>query len=164
MSDSRATADQDPERFVLPEFTRSLRGFASVGALGTREHELIFGPLVAARRSAARVLAPEAKAAAFDADRLRRSLSDAIAAVATDRAGTDAALGRAYAARVEERAEPAFSALTQLAAAAASLRAAPPGTRADHWDNWCSAVQSVFAAVDVLLLAVDEVAPRQRPV
>jgi hypothetical protein len=163
MSEPRAAAEQDPALFVLPEFTRSLRGFASVRALGTRDHELMFGPLLAARRSATRVLAPEAKAAAFDADRLRRSLLDGIAATATDRAGADVALGRAYAARVEERAAPAFAALTELAASAAALRAAQPGTRATRWDAWCSAVQILFAAVDLLWLALDEVAPRQRP-
>ncbi len=163
MSEPRATAEQDPALFTLPEFTRSLRGFASVGALGTREHELIFGALVAARRSATRVLAPEARAAAFDADRLRRSLLDAVGVIATDRAGADSARARAYSARIEERAAPALAALAELASAAAALRAAQPGARAAQWNAWCGAVQMLFDAVDHLWLVLDEVAPRQRP-
>jgi len=163
MSEPRATADQDPALFALPEFTRSLRGFAAVRALGTREHELIFGPLLVARRSATRVLAPEARAAAFDADRLRRSLLDAVEAIAADRAGADPARARAYSARIEERAAPALAALAELAAAAAALRAAQPGTRAARWRLWCGAVQLLFDAVDQLWLVLDEVAPRRRP-
>ncbi|MDQ8164207.1 MAG: hypothetical protein P3A28_00425 [Gemmatimonadota bacterium] len=163
MSEPQARADQDPVRLALPEFTRSLRGFASVRALGTREHDLIFGPLVAARRSAVRVLAPEARAAAFDADRLRRSLLEAVEAIAADRAGADPARARAYSARIEERAAPALAALAELAVAAAALRAAPADARAARWGLWCNAVQMLFDAVDQLWLVLDEVAPRRRP-
>jgi hypothetical protein len=154
MSDSDATA-----RFTLPEFTRSLRGFASVRALGTREHEIVFGPLIAARRSAGRVQAPEARAAAFDADRLRKSLREAIVTIAKTRNGGSAAQGRAYEARLEERAAPVFAALKSVAGAAAELKAASIDDKHDRWNAWCDAVQSLFDSTDGFWLAIDDAAP-----
>ena len=146
-------------RFVVPEFTRSLRGFASVQALGSRDHELVFGPLMTARRSAARVLAPDARAAAFDADRLTRSLADAIGAISRDRAGADEALQRALEARLEERAAPVFAALSVVAVRAATLRGAAPAAQGDAWEPWCDAVQALFNAVDLFWFAIADVAP-----
>jgi hypothetical protein len=153
--------DSAPTRFVLPEFTRSLRGFASVKALGTKEHELVFGPLLNARRSAGRVVAPEAKAAAFDAERLARSLRDAIAAIAKSRAGGNAALERALDARLEERAGPAFDAMRGLSTAATALKSAT-GDRTAEWSSWCDALQRVFDATDGFWLVIDETAPPPR--
>lgn len=152
-----------PDAFALPEFTRSLRGFASVQALGTTTHERVFGPLMTARRAAERVHAPDSRVAAFDADRLRRGLADAIAAIAADRSGGDAATRRALEARLEEAAAPALSALRALADAAATVRSAPEATRPMAWANWCAAVQAVFDGFDRFLLAVDHAAPPDRP-
>ncbi|MCX5756569.1 MAG: M14 family zinc carboxypeptidase [Gemmatimonadetes bacterium] len=149
-------------RLVMPEFTRSLRAFASVRAVGTLEHDLVFGPFIAARRSAARVLAPEARAAAFDADRLRRGLMDAIAAIAKDRAGADAPRRRACEATLEEAAVPTLRALDAVRAAATSLRAAPVSARAANWDTWCRTVQDLFNAADLFFLSLDTVALRAR--
>ncbi len=144
----------------LPEFTRSLRGFATASAIGTHEHDLLFGPLIAARRSAARVVAAEAKAAAFDADRLRRALDEAVATIAKDRAGTDPAGRRALEACLEAAAAPLIGALAVLATASATLRAAQNSARAGAWAVWCGAVQAVFDATDAFWLVLDDVAPR----
>jgi hypothetical protein len=150
--------DATPTRFAIPEFTRSLRGFASVKALGTKEHELIFGPLLSARRSAARVQSPEGRAAAFDADRLRRTLRDAIAAIAKSRSGGNESLQRALDARLEERAGAAFEALDRVGAAAAALKGGA-GDKPAQWQAWCDAVQALFNATDGFWLAIDETAP-----
>lgn len=150
-----------PEPGELPEFTRSLRGFASPAALGTSAHDLVFGPLIAARRSAERVAAPESRIAAFDSDRLRRALGDAIVAIAADRCAGDAATGRALQARLEEAAAPAFAALANLARHAAAARTAPQEARAEAWARWCDAVQSVFDGVDTFWLAIGRVAPEE---
>ncbi len=145
--------------FELPEFTRSLRGFASVDGVGRPSHDLVFGPLLAARRSAARVSSPEARIAAFDADRLRRALAAAIATLADERAGSDAPLRRALEARLEECAGAAVEALGALAVRATEFRAAQPADRPSAWAAWCHAVQNVFDAVDGFWLAVDVAAP-----
>ena len=150
------------DRFVLPEFTRSLRGFASHDALGSASHNVVFGPLLAARRSAARVIAPEARVAAFDADRLRRGLMDAIAALAADRAGGDAASRRALEAALEERAKDVLVAIAAIKARAAELRAAAPDANAAAWHVWCDAVQLVFDETDGFWLSIDSVAPPRR--
>lgn len=145
----------------MPEFTRSLRAFASVGAIGSREHEIVFGPLLAARRSAARVQAPEARAAAFDADRLRRSLKEGIAAIAKERGGNDAPRRRAFEAALEEAAAPCMTALESVGAAAAALKSAPPPDRTTSWDVWCDAVQELFNTTDRFCLSLEQAAPKR---
>ena len=148
-----------PDAFVLPEFTRSLRGFASVEALGTTTHERVFGPLIAARRAAARVNPLNSRVAAFDAERLRRSLVDATTAIAEERSSGDPATRRALEARLEEAAAPAFAPLARLADCAQVVRSAPEADREAAWGEWCDAVQAVFDGFDRFLLEVDRVAP-----
>jgi hypothetical protein len=152
------TDESAATRFAMPEFTRSLRGFASVKALGTREHELVFGPLLAARRSASRVQSPAGRAAAFDAERLSRSFRDAVASLSKARSGGNASLQRALEARLEERGGPVFDALERVAQAALPLRQTGAETAAS-WDAWCAAVQRLFDATDGFWLSIDETAP-----
>jgi hypothetical protein len=152
------TDESEPTRFVMPEFTRSLRGFASVKALGTKEHELVFGPLLAARRSASRVQSPAGRAAAFDAERLRRSFRDAVVNIAKSRSGGNASLERALEARLEERGGAVFDALDRVAATAQPLKQAGGETVAS-WSAWCDAIQRLFDATDGFWLAIDETAP-----
>lgn len=156
---------EPPDRYPLPEFTRSLRGFASVAGLRAPSHALVFGPLLTARRSAMRVHAPESRVAAFDAERLRRGLLDAVAAIAKERAAGDAPTERALAARLEDAAAPALAALDALGARARDVRAAAPAVPMVAWEAWCTAVQRVFDAVDTFWLRIDAVAPptRRRP-
>jgi hypothetical protein len=134
--------------FELPEFTRSLRAFAAVGSLGNRDHDRWFAPLLAARTSASRVQAIEARVAAFDAARLRKSLLDALTQIATERFKKSAPDRRALEALLEELCEPAFTALSGVEKAAAGLRHDSDLTRADAWTAWTAAVHSLFDAAD----------------
>ncbi|MEA3245662.1 MAG: M14 family zinc carboxypeptidase, partial [Gemmatimonadota bacterium] len=162
MADDAPGRGGEPARYALPEFTRSLRGFASVAGLQAPSHNLVFGPLLTARRSAMRVQAPESRAAAFDAERLRRALLDAVAAIAGERSAGDAPTGRALAARLEEAAAPALAALGALDARAREVKAAAPAVPAETWNAWCAAVQRVFDAADTFWLRIDDVAPPAR--
>lgn len=151
-----------PPGLEMPEFTRSLRGFTAIRSLGTREHELVWGPLIAARRSAEKVQAAEARVSAFDPARLRKALRDAISALAKSRGEGTAAKVRAYEARLEEAALAAFSALDALGKAAADVKTATMPTRVPRWRAWCGAVQALFDAVDGFWLSIDDVAPPPR--
>lgn len=153
-------ADLEPvgDAFALPEFTRSLRAFAAPRAVGQLDHEVIFGPLLAARRTAARMRSPDSRVAAFDAERLRRGWREAIATIAADRAG-DAARRRAVEATIEDAAGPLWRALDAMEGAGRAVRTAGPAIAAGDWTAWCRAVQAVYEAADRLWFAVDAVAP-----
>jgi hypothetical protein len=134
--------------FVLPEFTRSLRAFAAVGSLGNADHDRWFAPLLAARTSAARVQGIEGRVVAFDSARLRKALHDAIAQMAAERFRKSAPDRRALEALLEELCEPAFASLVNVERTAVGLRNASDLTRADAWQGWTVAVQSLFDAAD----------------
>ncbi len=148
--------------YDMPEFTRSLRGFASVAGLQSRSHALVFGPLLAARRSAMRVQAAQSRASAFDAARLRKSLDDAIAAISAESAEGDGPTERALTARLEEAAAPVFEALDSLRARADDVKRAAPAVPAAQWDAWCRAVQHLFDAADAFWLRTSGIAPESR--
>jgi hypothetical protein len=138
----------EPGDFALPEFTRSLRGFASIRSLGDPDHERVFAPLIAARRTAARVQSIEGKLAAFDAPRLRRSLDEAIVALCADRTAKDGAERRALRARLTELAAQAFAATGSMEHAAVLVREARGVGRAESWRAWVAAVQELFDGSD----------------
>jgi hypothetical protein len=150
------------DRFALPEFTRALRGFASVGSLGSPDHDGVFAPLLAARKAAARVATVEGRLAAFDAARLRRGLDESIEAMCaarTPRAGADR---RALHARLTELAEPALQALDRMERSAADLRAATDAERAERWPTWIRSVQALFDGTDRFWIAVQASLPPAR--
>ncbi len=132
----------------LPEFTRSLRGFAGMDSIGDADHDLVFGPLLTARKAAARVSGAEGQLAAFDAPRLRGSLRDALAAMAADRFPSSAADRRALAARLEEPAAPVLQALDRVEREAALVRLASTPTRRASWLVWVDAVRALFRGAD----------------
>jgi hypothetical protein len=146
-------AAHTPASLALPEFTRSLRGFASVQALGNPDHDRVFAALLAARRTAARVESVEGRLAAFDGARLRRALDEAIAAISAERTARDGAERRALLALLTELAEPACAAAEQVARAAAAVRAAR-GDRDGPWAAWIAAVQDLFDRVDGFWMAL----------
>lgn len=139
---------REPGEFALPEFTRSLRGFASISSLGSPDHERVFAPLIAARRNAARVESVEGQLAAFDAARLRRALDEAIVAMCADRAPKDGAARRALTACLTELAEPAFAAAGRMERAVALVREARGAKRAESWRAWVATVQEFFDGSD----------------
>lgn len=138
----------DAPPFELPEFTRSLRAFAAVGSLGNPDHDRWFAPLLAARTSAARVQGIEGRIAAFDVARLRKALLDALAQMAAARFKKSAPDRRALEALLEELCESAFTALIGVEIAAGGFRLGSNLARADAWDAWTAAVQSLFDAAD----------------
>ena len=132
----------------LPEFTRSLRGFAAVGALGLPDHDRLFDPLLAARKAASRAATLEGQVAAFDAERLRRSLRDALGAISAERAPKAGADRRAVEAWIEELALPAFLALNRMEIHGVRVRGAPAADRTSARTSWVGTVQQVFDATD----------------
>ena len=134
--------------FALPEFTRSLRAFASISSLATSQHDLVFAPLLTARKAAARVQSADARLAAFDPSRIQRALHDAIETLAAQQHAKSDADRRALAAALDELARPAFAALEQMERSAAGFRAAAAGERDATWITWVAAVQSLFNGVD----------------
>ena len=134
--------------FALPEFTRSLRHFASVEALADADHEVVFGPLLAARKAAARVSGMDARLAAFDAGRLRRALGDAIDALTAARHPKSAPDRRALVAELEELAAPIVFALERVDRDAERVRAARSDTLDSAWATWVTDVHDVFASTD----------------
>lgn len=139
----------DPRgQFALPEFTRSLRHFASVEAMADADHGLVFGPLLAARKTAARVTGLDARLAAFDAGRLGRALHDAIAALTAARHPDSEPDQRALAAELEELAAPVVATLGRLEQEAERVRAARAGELDAAFSAWVEAVRAVFVATD----------------
>jgi hypothetical protein len=132
----------------LPEFMRSLRGFASPRAVVSDDHARVFGPLLAARKAAARVETMEGQLAAFDGQRLGRTLHDTLNAISAERVRKEGGERRALAARLEELAAPAFAAIARVEREAAALRAEHDAGRMERWDAWVAAVQALFNGLD----------------
>ena len=135
----------------LPELTLALR------ALGSRrkrrgegeEHERFFGPLLEARRAAARAGDIETAVSSFDALRLTSSLDKTIRAIAADRAASGRPPARrALEARLQERVEPLRQALGELGERAADLLASDEESRGDAWRQWAEQLRVVFACAD----------------
>jgi hypothetical protein len=135
-----------------------LRAFAAPRAVGQPAHEAIFGPLIAARRTAARMRSPDSRVAAFDAERLRRAWREAMTTIAAERTN-DTAGRRAVEAAIEEAAAPLWRALDALEAAGRAVRTAGPTIAPDDWAAWCRAVQATYDAADLLWFAVETIAP-----
>jgi Zinc carboxypeptidase len=148
-------AERGRADFTMPEFTRALRGFASARALGRTEHMAVFGPLLAARKEAETATTPAARAAAFDAARLRRTWLESIESMAAARVQRDGADRRALSARLMECAEPVLAALPPLEHAAAQVREAGAAIGQHAWQSWIAAVQALFDAADRFWFALE---------
>lgn len=133
--------------YPLPEFTRSLRALAVPSAEGS-DHDLVFAPLLDARRAAHRATSVDQQLASFDAARLERAWRNAIQALAERRAPNAVADRRALAAELELLAGPLFRELAALAAASEATRLARASERKVRWERWVATVQSVFRAAD----------------
>lgn len=133
--------------YPLPEFTRSLRALAVPSAPGS-DHDVVFAPLLEARRSAHRATSLDQQVAAFDAARLDRGWRGAIATLAERRFSTSLPDRRALGAELELLAQPVWVALESLKVAAERVRLARADERHDAWTSWVSEVQRVFRAAD----------------
>jgi hypothetical protein len=135
----------------LPELTLGLR------TLGSRrrrrgegnDHERFFGPLLEARRAAARAADVEAAVTSFDAGRLNAAFDKTIRALAADRATSGRpAARRALEARLQERLEPLRQALAELGEQGDALLRAGEEARPDAWRRWAQQLRAVFACAD----------------
>ncbi|MBX3133940.1 MAG: hypothetical protein KF689_11235 [Gemmatimonadaceae bacterium] len=133
--------------FTLPEFTRSLRALAVPSAPGS-DHDVIFAPLLEARRAAHRASSVEQQVAAFEAGKLERAWRGAIASLAERRHGKSLPDRRALGAELELLAAPVWTSLAELKSEAERLKLAKADQRAAAWAQWVTAVQGVFRAAD----------------
>lgn len=133
--------------FTLPEFTRSLRALAVPSAPGS-DHDVIFAPLLEARRAAHRATSLEQQVAAFEAGKLERAWRGAIASLAERRHGESLPDRRALGAELELLAAPVWVALTALKSDAERLKLAKGDQRHAAWEQWISALHTVFRAAD----------------
>lgn len=133
--------------YPLPEFTRSLRALATPSAPGS-DHDVVFLPLIEARRAAQRATSLEQQLAAFDAARLERNWRGAIATLAERRHPKSLPDRRAIGAELEMLAAPVWDALAAARSAAEAVRAARVDERRAAWERWIAALHGVFRAAD----------------
>ncbi|MFA6166675.1 MAG: M14 family metallopeptidase [Gemmatimonadaceae bacterium] len=155
-------SDRAPE-FTLPELTRSLRALGAARWLRDADHARFFTPLLTARRSAARVRTTEGHVAAFQADRLRRALVEAVDQMAAARHPRAAPERRAFAARVTDAGAAVWAALDALDACGVTLTAAATDQRVAAWSAWVAALQQLFLAADAWWMAIVELRDGARP-
>ena len=137
---------------AIPELTRALRALGARNTLG-REQEMLFGPLLAARRRAERASEMRTRVAAFEAAALRDACEEALRDAATRRFPDEPPDRRALAAELHELAHRYMSALDRLEQSAAAVRAAPDAVQLRRWREWTESVAALFTAADRLWLA-----------
>lgn len=133
--------------YPLPEFTRSLRALAVASAPGS-DHDIVFAPLLEARRAAHRATSLDQQLAAFDAARLERGWRGAIATIAERRFPKSLPDRRALAAELELLARPLWASLESLKAAAERTKLARSEAKRDAWTAWVAELQLLFRAAD----------------
>lgn len=134
---------------TVPELTRALRSLGSsrIRARSTGQREF-FAPLLDARRRAEEAVARPEVVAAFDADRLDRAFDAYLAAAIERRADARPAARRAYAAHVEDAAEPLRHALAALRVASQVAAKPPALARVASWRAWRAALEALFHAAE----------------
>ncbi len=155
-------SDSAPD-YVLPELTRSLRALGAARWLRDADHARFFTPLLTARRSAARVRTAEGQVAAFQADRLRRALADAVDQMAAGRHPRSAPDRRAFVARITDAGAGVWQSLDTLEQRGEALTAAGTDARAGAWNAWLAALQQLFLAADAWWMAIVEQRDGSRP-
>ena len=136
---------------AMPELTRALRALGARHTLG-REQEMLFGPLLAARRRAERASEMRTRLAAFDAAALRDACEEALRDAAMRRFLDEPPDRRALAAELEELARGYLAARARLEQSASAVRDAPDASRLRRWREWTASVAALFAAADRLWL------------
>lgn len=133
--------------FTLPEFTRSLRALAVASAPGS-DHDVIFTPLLEARRAAHKATSVEQQLAAFDAGTLERGWRNAIASLAERRHSKSLPDHRALAAELELLAAPVWRELEELHTCAERVRLGTAEARRADWTLWVAQLHVMFRAAD----------------
>jgi len=134
---------------TIPELTRALRSLGSsrLRAGGNAQREF-FAPLLEARRRAEESVGREAIVRAFDPDRLERALDGYLAALTARSADARPPARRAFAAQVNEAAEPLRAAIAEVRRMAPAAASPPAEARVAAWRSWSRALQALFAAAD----------------
>ncbi len=133
--------------YPLPEFTRSLRALAVPSAPGS-DHDVVFTPLIEARRAAQRATSLEQQLTAFDGTKLDRAWRGSIVTLAERKQPRTLPDRRALAAELELLATPLWATLRDLEKQAAAVRAAAPDAKRAAWEQWIEQVRRVFRAAD----------------
>lgn len=133
--------------YPLPEFTRSLRALAVASAEGS-DHDIVFRPLLDARRAAHKATSVDQQLAALDAAKLERAWRGAIATLAERRHPKSLPDRRAVGAELELLATPLWRRLATLKAAAEATRLARAEDKRAQWEQWVEAVRQTFRAAD----------------
>lgn len=133
--------------FALPEFTRSLRALAQPSAPGS-DHDVVFAPLLEARRAAHKARSLEQQLAAFDAGKLERGWRDAIASLAERRHAKSLPDRRALAAELELLAAPVWRELGVLKGREEALGLSPADSRHAAWSRWVEQLHVIFRVAD----------------
>ncbi len=133
--------------YPLPEFTRSLRALAVPSAPGS-DHDVVFTPLLEARRAAHRATSLEQQLSAFDGTKLDRAWRGSIATLAERKHPRGLPDRRAVGAELELLATPLWSALKELDREATLVRAASAETKKEAWGRWVEQVGRIFRVAD----------------
>jgi len=133
---------------AFPELTLRLRALGSGRANPGSDHDRFFGPLLAARRTAAGQRNPLDHVATFDAVTLAAALDRTLADFAAERFPRSAADRRALEAELDEMAEGLVTSFGALGAAARDVLAGADDVRFARWRAWAAAVQRVFDEAD----------------
>jgi hypothetical protein len=133
--------------YPLPEFTRSLRALAVPSAPGS-DHDVVFMPLIEARRAAQRATSLEQQLVAFDGAKLDRAWRGSIATLAERKQPRTLPDRRALAAELELLGTPLWAALKDLDQQAAVVRAAAADAKRGAWEQWIEQVRRVFRTAD----------------
>jgi hypothetical protein len=156
-----ADADPVPE---LPELMLSLRSFGSRRGPPNEseslleEQDLLFAPLLDARRTAAQAISRPQVVAAFDSRRLAALIEAAVRQLAAGRFATHAAARRALEAELFEIVEPVRDALTILASLAEAIPFGESAPAADErWRLWLAQLRLVFRVADASWPALRDV-------
>lgn len=151
LADAAATALAIAELAeTVPEVTRGLRGFASVKASAGSDHDVYFGPLIAARREAHAAPDARRRVTAFGASAVGEALTVAAEELAQRRfpLESDVADRRALRVEIDEQLLAVRRELSALDLAADAWRGASPSARLRAWRGWCAQLVRVWEAAD----------------
>jgi hypothetical protein len=144
----RVAAEIDARACSIPELTRALRGLGGAAEAARAAHDILFAPLLDARRAAEAARTPNERLSAFDAAGLQRAVERSIALIASSRHGDSPPHRRALEAMLLEEAEALLERLGQIGEAADRVRTSAASDRFAAWREWVAAVRGAFAAAD----------------
>ena len=140
---------------TVPEFTRGLRAFASVRGAAGSDHDVFFGPLLAARRAVHDATTTAARVSAVVPTALVEQLAAGRGELARRRFSSEREAGdrRALMVELEELEAPVDAALRRVGHAADAWKTSPRSASLRAWREWCAAFTAAWEAADTAWLA-----------